>query len=259
MPNRHRMEWYHEDGRREVQESAPYVSVEWMRNYLQRVRRSAATVLDKELAMQVGATGNNWTQLLRAAHELGLVDEDGRPTQDIGMALAAGGARAGQAARLVVERTYPSLVARLREPLSNEDLKLHFYDVTRQERGRPLGESARRQAVALFRFWVEQTGDRAWLASLGAGHAVPSKEAEAARTPRRPSRKPPQIVRPEPEPTEPPETFRQAVEEQMPFYRATISVPAGRPLSADEWEFVKQSLSAKIEFLKARSTRKEAA
>lgn len=229
-----------------AQDRAPYVSIDWMRNYLQRVRRSAATVLDKDLAGQVGATGNNWTQLLRAARELGLVDEEGRLTDEIGMELAAGGKRAAAAARRVVERTYPSLVARLHEPLEAEALKLHFYDVSRRERGRPLGESARRQAVALFRFWVEQSGDETWLASLRTPRPPRPEAAPSARPPRRSSHRSRVTVG-----AEAAEPLEETIEERMPFYRVVISVPAGRRLSADEWEFLRRSLSEKIEFLKA--------
>ena len=56
-------------------DQTPYVSIDWIRTYLQRIRRSAEVVLDKELAIQLGATGNNWTQLLRTVRELGIVDE----------------------------------------------------------------------------------------------------------------------------------------------------------------------------------------
>ncbi len=228
---------------RQTSERAPYVSVDWLRNYLQRVWRSAGAVLDKELAAQVGATGNNWTQLLRAARELGIVDDEGRLTDEIGLELAAGGKRSEEAAKKIVERTYPSLVARLNEPLDTEAIKQHFYDVYRDKHGRPLGESARRQAAALFRFWIEQTGNEEWIAAIGGGRAT-RREAVQKRPPRREAERP--VV----------ETngFEEVINEQMPFYRAAISVPTGRRLSTEEWELVKQSVSSKIDYLKkARS------
>ncbi len=231
-----------------AQDGVPYVSIDWMRNYLQRIRRSAATVLDKEVAAQAGATGNNWTQLLRAARELGIVDDEGRLTEEVGLGLAAGGKRAEQAAREIVTHTYPSLVPRLQAPLSAEELKLHFYDISRRNRGQPLGESARRQAVALFRFWVEQSGEPAWLAYLNAPHAPRSEASPVAHVPRRAPR-----THAAPAPEDGSEPLEEAIEERMPFYHATISIPAGRRLTPDEWEFVRTSLSAKIGFLKARA------
>jgi hypothetical protein len=233
-----------------AQEIAPCVSLDWMRNYLQRIRRTAGAVLDKDLAAQLGATGNNRTQLLRAARELGLVDDKGRLTDDTGLGIAAGSQRAQQAARQIVKRTYPSLVPHLQQPLARDELKLHFYDISRQQRGRPLGASALRQAAALFRFWVEQSGEPVWSASLTApprGTRVRSSapprgaQCNATHSPAAP-------------PTaDSPEHLGEVIGERTPFYHATISVPAGRRLTAAQWEFVRASLDAKIEFLKEQS------
>jgi len=234
-------------------DGAPYVSLEWLRNYIRRIEQSASAVLDRTLAGEMGATGTNWTQLSKAVRELGIIDEDGRLTDDLGMELAVGGERSEAAAKMILERTYPSLVARLKngELLPNNSLLGHFYDVFRRERGKPLGASVRRQAAAMFRFWVEQTGDEQWMKLVRALRQSPKKaraeRPKAARKPRETRNEAGQEVE-----MLAPGGFEEVFAAVTPFYRVTIQAPAGKQLTEADWEQAKKNISAQIDYLKER-------
>lgn len=241
---------------------APYVSLEWLRNYVRRIQQSASAILDKELAAEMGATGTNWTQLPKAVRELGIINGEGRVTEDIGEELAAGAKRSEAAAKMVLERTYPSLVARLKngEELSGEALLSHFYDVFRRERGKPLGASARRQATAVFRFWVEQGGDEQWMKLVRAPKRTRQKDVAKPPRPRRKrndARKAGQGGQADllAEMLDS-GGFEEVFAAMTPLYRVSIQARKGTQLTAADWDQVKQSISAQIDYLKSRLPQK---
>ena len=67
-----------------------------------------------------------------------------------------------------MEKCYPTLVGRLKEgdSLDTETLDSHFADLSRSQRGKAISLSGRRAAAALFRFWVQEAGDEAWIQAV---------------------------------------------------------------------------------------------
>lgn len=180
-------------------------------------------------------------------------------TEGVGQELAAGGRRSEAAAKTILEQTYPSLVARLNngDALSGESLSSHFYDVSRAERGKPLGASARRQATAVFRFWVEISGDEEWVKLVRAPKRTPRKNV--AKKPHPPRQKRTDTLRIGQgngasllEELQHSGGFEEVFAVMTPFYRVSIQTPKGAKLTAADWDQAKQNISAQIDYLKSR-------
>jgi len=238
-----------------VGEHAVYVVVPWVANYVRRIQQSPGAILDKDLAGAMGATGTNWTQLPKALRALGIIDDEGRLTPDIGMNLAAGGERGKEAAVAVLERGYATLFSRLKrgEPLRSEVLDNHFFDVSKAERGTPLAVSARRQAAALFRYWVEQTGNEEWIKAVGRARAETKPQPATRR------REPPRSVGPTRTrsvsvavaPTDQ-HQYDAVLTVQTPLYAVRIEAARGQALTLEDWEQAKTDISAHIDYIKRR-------
>jgi len=236
------------------EERVIYTVVGWVENYLRRVRQSPGAVLDKALAEEMGARGKNWTQLVSAMRALGVVDDQGSLT-DLGHELASPDpSRRQAAANSILETHYPTLLGRAQkgEALGTQTLDSYFADLSRSRRGKALSIGGRRAAAALFRFWMEQTGEDASIRAVqtpreGGKKDVASRPRTESRAGKQRETPPGGKRRPNVESLTP-ETFKEILASDL--FRLSVATRSGGPLTDAEWAHMKAQIDTEIEFRK---------
>jgi len=233
----------------EAQDRFTYTVVGWVANYLRRVRQSASAVLDRDLAQGMGARGKNWTQLVNALQALGVVDDDGRLTE-LGHELAHPSLdRQHQAAKRLLQENYPTLVKRIQggEGLSTDTLYSYFHDLSKAVRGQPISRSGIVSASALFRFWVEQTGDEDWIAPVGSrSPRQKGNGAEARIGPQKKSLKKSGDSKGNEKVVTTTAGFEDVLSLSSKRFRVSIQAPQGTKLTEADWDYLK----GQIEYLR---------